>query len=88
MNVIENASLRRLLIMAVTTALLAAEKKLGLEMDAATKAEIAAVVVAYLLASNAKEASIEKAKAAGQAAAAKVDSPVAALDEMGKEQSK
>lgn len=83
MNVLENATLRRLLILIVTTVLLAVEKKLGLEIDPTTKGEIAAVVVAYLLASNAKEAAVEKAKAAAGTASEAVTTPEQALKVMG-----
>lgn len=82
MPTLESATLRRLLVLGVTAGILVAEKKLGLELDASTKAEVTALVVAYLIASNVKEAALKKAEAAAATASAEVATPQAALDAM------
>lgn len=73
----ENPVLKRLLLAALSTAVVALNKKLGLNLGEAEIAAIAAIIMSALWGSNLKEAAIKKAEAA--AAAVKTPEDAAAV---------
>lgn len=80
MNPIADPSNRRFIAFLAALIIGALNKKLGLDLSEVEMAELLAFVLAYIGQSTVKE--LKKAKAAGEAAAAEVDSPQAALDVM------
>lgn len=74
-ELLSNPSLKRAAVGAITAALIALNKKLGLGMEVSDVIAITSLAVAFLAQSAAKEV-----KLAGVEAAAKVDSAKAAVD--------
>lgn len=66
-SLLANATLRRVAVGGITAAIVGLNKKLGLGLETSDTAELVGLAIAYILASNAKEAHI-----AGKEAAAKV----------------
>jgi len=71
--------LKRLAVLVVSVAVIALNKKFGLDLGVGEIASLSAIVIAYLSGSNWKAAALAKAEALGAAAAATVDSPAAAV---------
>lgn len=71
--------LKRAAAAIITAALIAMNKKLGLDMDATQMALVAGIAVAYISGSNWKAAVVAKAEAASAAAEAPVNTPGAAV---------
>lgn len=80
MNPIQNPSTRRFLAFVLTLAFGALNNKLGLGLSEVELAELLGFSMAYIGQSVVRE--LKKAKVAGETAAAKVDSPQAAIDAM------
>ena len=82
LELLKSPSIKRLLVLLVTSAVVALNKKLGLSLSDVDIASLAGLVGAYLLQSGIKAAAV--AKADGEAAAAKVDTLEAAAAELSK----
>jgi hypothetical protein len=76
---VENGTLRRLVVTAVAMGAVVLNKKVGLELDTGTQDLLVYLAMTYITGSNAKEAMVARAKAAGDAAAAAVTDPEAVL---------
>jgi hypothetical protein len=74
-----NPSLKRLGVTVAGSAAIALNKKFGLGLDATDIMTLGGIVVTYL----AQSAVVQKAKLAGEQAAAAVDSPAKAADILG-----
>ena len=71
--------LKRLAILLLSAGVIAFNKRLGLGLGPVEIAALSTIVVAYLTGSNWKEAALQKAVMAGQAASAAVIDPAGAL---------
>jgi len=69
MNPVENASLRRLVVTLLAPLFVFANSKFGINVSPEVQELVVGLFIAYVLGSNAKEAVIAKAQAAGKAAA-------------------
>lgn len=77
---VENPVLKRILLTLIGTVVIAAGKKLGLDLDDVQVGAIAAVIIAAITGSNWKEAALEKARLA----AAPITDKAAAIEELKK----
>lgn len=76
---VDNGTLRRLVVTAVAMGAVVLNKKAGLDLDSGTQDLLVYLAMTYITGSNAKEAMVARAKAAGDAAAASVTDPEAVL---------
>lgn len=76
---VDNGTLRRSIAAAVAMGAVLLNKKAGFELDASQQELIVYLAMTYITGSNAKEAMVARAKAAGDAAAAAVTDPESVL---------
>lgn len=76
---VDNGSLRRMVVTAVTMGAVLLNRKLGLDIDPGQQELLVYLAMAYVTGSNAKEAMLARAKKAGDDAAAVESDPEAVL---------
>jgi len=72
---VDNGSLRRMIATGVALGAVLLNKKVGLDLDQSQQELITYLVITYVTGSNAKEAVLSRATAAGEAAAKAVEDP-------------